>query len=914
MEFLKKTFGFTKDKKQKPNNKQNEKVNVQDTFSFNDYNVEVTINELYSETKSTFKVTNENKTTSLEIDLLLPISEKTIMQRFEAVCGEERIKSKIFKKEKAEEKYSDSVAQGNTAILSSLSEDKKAYKVFLGLLKPNSQLELTLYTTTLNGIEDKSFCYSYNPAHFPMVNNKNLRTILKDTPSINFKLSALVITKSQITRLICPSLNSQDLMTSFSNDNKICDVSFSEKIKSSLDGISLLFRTKKSSDFRIYEEFDSKLNEYSYNFSFLIDKYNNIKEGDTDKVDTDNKKVYSKLDDNILNDYPGNFTFLIDQSGSMSGSSMELAKEALILFIKSLPSYSKFSIVGFGTSHTIYFDKMEYNEKNINESINLISSLKANLGGTNIYDPLAAIFVKEDISYDFLPKYVYVLTDGAVSDSNRVINLIKENRNEFSITSIGIGTSVDTNFVTNMGKVGQGFSYIVPNVVNLKQIVIKALNDSLKPYLTDIKLEFPDNFLSNKILDFPSLKSHIKKQDEVFFYSVITSKKLELGSLIKFSYKDNSLEEICSQEIILNEDNLITMEGNSLNKLIVGLKFNNNTKTDFSSEEKAKFGVKYQVLIPETALFAEIENTDTTKESKLIKVDAKKTKSYGQINLEEDLKIPEYNTFNGVTASYNFSSCGPQLRSSGINSNLNLSSITLNKSINNREQKTLFMDKLVKSKKNSVFTKSLKKEVAKSEKNILRNRKLEDEEEDEDVDDDLKNDCIERYEKLDKQNNSLMDDINLIESSKINSISCCPTSSNNNNNNNIFNCPNVINVPSLAINTINKNAEYNDDLFKSIIVEQGFDGIWKSNCSFSEIIEFNYNKKKMSLLNLLQSNNNEKLANKELLNNVITTIILLIILNEKYPSKKEEFKLMENKSKKALTKLGIKYDDILKAL
>ena len=46
--------------------------------------------------------------------------------------------------------------------------------------------------------------------------------------------------------------------------------------------------------------------------------------------------------------------FIIDQSGSMSGTSMEVAKEALKLFMQSLPVNSKFSIVSFGSRFEVY--------------------------------------------------------------------------------------------------------------------------------------------------------------------------------------------------------------------------------------------------------------------------------------------------------------------------------------------------------------------------------------------------------------------------------------------------------------------------------------------------------------------------------------------------------------------------------
>ena len=73
------------------------------------------------------------------------------------------------------------------------------------------------------------------------------------------------------------------------------------------------------------------------------------------KPDQDIKiSYYQKYEESMVNETPGLFIFLIDQSGSMTGKSMDLCKQALLLFVQSLPAGSYFQLIGFGTSFQKY--------------------------------------------------------------------------------------------------------------------------------------------------------------------------------------------------------------------------------------------------------------------------------------------------------------------------------------------------------------------------------------------------------------------------------------------------------------------------------------------------------------------------------------------------------------------------------
>ena len=99
----------------------------------------------------------------------------------------------------------------------------------------------------------------------------------------------------------------------------------------------------------------------------------------------------------------------------MSGDRINLAKEALLYFIKSLPSDNYFNIFSFGTKFSSLFgESVLTNDENIQNALEVIDEYSANFGGTELYSPLKAIFGLDTISK--YPRKIFLLTDGAVSN------------------------------------------------------------------------------------------------------------------------------------------------------------------------------------------------------------------------------------------------------------------------------------------------------------------------------------------------------------------------------------------------------------------------------------------------------------------------------------------------------------------
>lgn len=110
----------------------------------------------------------------------------------------------------------------------------------------------------------------------------------------------------------------------------------------------------------------------------FIPKFCSLDVTDAYKAEIDHKSF-----DTEIEHARGDYIFLLDRSGSMSGSRIEKAKEALIFFLRSLPEDSYFNIVSFGSNSSQMFPhSTKYEAGKMNEAIKKVQSMGADMGGT----------------------------------------------------------------------------------------------------------------------------------------------------------------------------------------------------------------------------------------------------------------------------------------------------------------------------------------------------------------------------------------------------------------------------------------------------------------------------------------------------------------------------------------------------
>ena len=605
------------------------------------------VNELFSKTLVTQRFKNENET-NLELRIFINKKKDIIFSSFSAKIGDSiTVKSKVIKKEKAIEKYNDSIASGNAAIfVAEHPLNKDILIINLGNIPPKQELIFTTefihYTESSENYEFELFRNlpilsgkSFNVSDFlikgkvEINTNNKIKKIEKNILSENLKIleEKCLDDINKNNYFIKYEFNSKEIFQDFNSLQRIKRVELfleSYYIPSS----KIYFELEKSEPFIYFQNSLLNDDEKCYNINYrYIEK--NIEEENSENIS--------------LN--PALFIFLIDQSGSMNGDSIEIASKALLLFLQSLPAGSYYQIIGFGSEFKKYDEIPKiYNENNIKKSKEIINKLKADLGGTNIYNPLNDIYNSDKIYEKInLPKIIFLLTDGEIDNKNETLELIEKNSDKFSIYSIGIGNNFDQDLIKNAGIIGKGDYNFCSDIKNLNTVIATEINNSINPYISDFIIDTP---LSEKNLYHFNYENIIIKNNKIINFGYILKKNEDINNPINIDIKyiknSRNIKNEKKKEIKKNYklNSYEIPNGDELFKLILNNYIIKNSK--LTENEKLNLSLKYQILNETTSLFAEIEFSDKiTEEMKTIIIG----------NKENNVIVSQQNRYKGLVGS-----------------------------------------------------------------------------------------------------------------------------------------------------------------------------------------------------------------------------------------------------------------------
>lgn len=205
-------------------------------------------------------------------------------------------------------------------------------------------------------------------------------------------------------------------------------------------------------------------------------------------------------------------TFILDRSGSMAGSSMKQAREALIAALATLSPQDSFNIIAFNhESDKLFAKAVIASEKNMWKAEAWLNKTIAD-GGTEMLPALRDAFTGHPTS-DALSQVIFI-TDGAVDNEEQLLTFIHNNVGNRRLFTIGIGAAPNSYLLTRAALMGRGSHTSIGKISEVKTRIASIFTKISNPVLHQLQLKsvaenlesypkrLPDTYLGDPLLIF----------------------------------------------------------------------------------------------------------------------------------------------------------------------------------------------------------------------------------------------------------------------------------------------------------------------------------------------------------------------------------------------------------------------------
>lgn len=401
-----------------------------------------------------------------------PLPDGSTICSFKANIEGKVVTGFIEERDKAFETYDDALIEGNGAYLLD-QERPNIFTISLGNLNPGSSATIDFEYITLLETNDKEVRFflptTISPRYIP--DNISDGDGIPVGEKINPELSLDVPYRLSI-EVDIKNAGNIEFVESPSHSVNI-------SVESSNFVVKFLSETEKMDrDFVLNIHYKEKFKSYGY-----LHKY---KDSDFIQIDCSFPEKYlSASVDKNAKQSDKEIIFVLDCSGSMIGSSIIQAKQAIEIFLKGLESGMYFNIYRFSNSFDkLFSSSMPYTKKNIEEALKYISKTEANFGGTEILAPLRDIYnYRNENNRDII-----LITDGEVGNEYEVIGLAKERQGKNRIFMVGIGYGPNEYLIRQVAKFSGGTSEIITPGDRIEPKIIGLFDKVKGASLCDIKI------------------------------------------------------------------------------------------------------------------------------------------------------------------------------------------------------------------------------------------------------------------------------------------------------------------------------------------------------------------------------------------------------------------------------------------
>ncbi len=187
---------------------------------------------------------------------------------------------------------------------------------------------------------------------------------------------------------------------------------------------------------------------------------------------------------------PREVIFVVDVSGSMDGSSINQAKEALHNAVSRLLPEDRFNIITFNsTLDKLFHYPMPGTAEPLRKALQYIDGLAAG-GGTEI-EPALLEALNGATDRNRIRQVIF-LTDGCVGNEAQLFRTVRERLGDSRIFMVGIGSAPNSYLMRNIAERGRGTFTYIGNVREVKERMEELYAKLENPMLTDIRISHSD--------------------------------------------------------------------------------------------------------------------------------------------------------------------------------------------------------------------------------------------------------------------------------------------------------------------------------------------------------------------------------------------------------------------------------------
>lgn len=210
---------------------------------------------------------------------------------------------------------------------------------------------------------------------------------------------------------------------------------------------------------------------------------------------------------------PVEMLYVIDVSGSMGGTSIEQAREALLQALDRLKQGDRFDIVSFNNVFNEFSaNTLPATAENLDAARKYVRGLEAG-GGTEMLPALMDVMQKPELP-GYL-RHIILMTDGDLGNEDEIFAALKRELGGARLYTVAVGSSPNLYLATKMAQFGRGTFTHIADRNEIEDRMMRLFETVENPVLTDVKLAFegvevtdvypqnpPDLFLNQPLLIF----------------------------------------------------------------------------------------------------------------------------------------------------------------------------------------------------------------------------------------------------------------------------------------------------------------------------------------------------------------------------------------------------------------------------